>query len=104
MDHVWGRLVYRFRWAVVVLSVIPLLPAIWLVLRGGDLDTSVVPLTTESGRAAELIAKELPRGASFDLIFSDPQRHATDPSFRDAVMRALDPLRHEPRVARIATA
>jgi hypothetical protein len=76
----WGRLVYRFRWAIVVLSVLPLVPAIWLVLRGGDLDTSVVPITTESGRAAEL------------------------PSFRQDVVRALDPLRRDPRVARVTTA
>src|SRR5437773_1359762 len=103
-DRAWGRVVYRWRWTIVVLSVLPLLPALWLVLRGGDLDTSVVPLTTESGRAAELIVKELPRGASFELIFSDPRRPAVDPSFRDAVMRALDPLRRDPRVARIATA
>ena len=96
-DRAWGRVVYRWRWTIVVLSVIPLLPALWLVLRGGDLDTSVVPLTTESGRAAELIVKELPRGASFELIFSDPRRPAVDPSFRDAVMRALDPLRRDPR-------
>ena len=100
----WGRFVYRFRWAIVVLSVLPLVPAIWLVLRGGDLDTSVVPLTTESGRAAELIARELPRGASFELIFSDPGRHATDPSFQQDVGGALDPLRRDARVARIATA
>jgi RND superfamily putative drug exporter len=100
----WGRVVYRFRWAIVVLSVLPLAPATWLVLRGGDLDSSVVPITTESGRAAELIARELPRGASFDLIFSDPRRPALDPSFREDVGRALEPLRRDPRVARIATA
>jgi RND superfamily putative drug exporter len=100
----WGRFVYRFRWTIVVLSLLPVVPAIWLVLLGGNLDSSVVPLTTESGRAAELIARELPRGVSFELIFSDPRRHATDPSFQQDVSGALDPLRRDARVKRIATA
>jgi RND superfamily putative drug exporter len=104
LSPAWGRFVYRFRWAIVVLSVLPLAPAIWLVLRGGHLDTSVVPITTESGRAAELIVKELPRGASFELIFSDPNRRAVDPSFRQDVVRALDPVRRDPRIARVTTA
>jgi len=99
-----GALVYRWRWAIVVLSVLPLLPGVWLVLRGGELDTSVLPLTTESGRAAELIVKELPRGAAFELIISDPSRAATDPSFVEDVQRALEPLRRDARVARITTA
>lgn len=100
----WGRLVFRFRWPILVLSLLPLVPAVWLVVRGGQLDTSVVPITTESGQAAELIARELPRPASFGLIFSDPHRSATEPSFRQAVERALEPLRHDRRVARVHTA
>ena len=103
-DRAWGRFVHRFRWAIVVLAVAPLLPALGLVLRGGTLDTSVVPVTTESGRAAELIVQELPRAASFELIFSHPTRSASDPAFREDVARALEPLRRDPRVARIATA
>jgi len=100
----WGRFVHRFRWSIVVLSLLPLGPALWLVLRGAQLDTSVVPTTTQSGRAAELIAREVPRGASFDLIFSDAGRSASEPSFRQAVEQALEPLRHDPRVARVETA
>jgi putative drug exporter of the RND superfamily len=100
----WGLFVYRFRRALVVLSLASLFPATWLVARGGELDTSVVPLVTESGRAAELIAGELPRGASFELIFSDSSGHATDPAFRQAVARAIDPLRRDSRVARLVTA
>ena len=103
-DRAWGRFVYRFRWAIVAIAVAPLIPAIWLVLRGGNLDTSVMPVTTESGRAAELIAKELPRAASFELIFSHPTRPVTDAAFRESVIQALEPLRRDARVARIATA
>jgi putative drug exporter of the RND superfamily len=100
----WGQIVYRFRWLIVVLSAVPLVPAVWLVARGGDLETSVVPITTESGRAADLIAKELPRRPTFDLIFSDAHRRVADREFREAVERALEPLRHDPRVARVVTA
>ena len=64
-----------------MLSVIPLLPALWLVLRGGDLDTSVVPLTTESGRAAELIV-DVERGASIALVTDAGMPGISDPGFR----------------------
>ena len=99
----WGRLVYRIRWTIVVASLLPLIPAVWLLLRGGELDTSVVPITTESGRAAELIAKELPRGATFELIFSDPRRPAADPSFQRDMVAALEPLRRDGRISQVRT-
>jgi RND superfamily putative drug exporter len=104
MFGAWGLFVYRFRLALVVLSLASLFPATWLVVRGAELDTSLVPLVTESGRAAALIASELPRGATFELIFSHSSRHVTDPAFRQAIARAIEPLRHDSRVARVVTA
>jgi putative drug exporter of the RND superfamily len=104
MVGAWGLFVYRYRRTLAVLSLTPLAPALWLTVHGADLDTSVVPITTESGQAAELIAHELPRGASFELIFSDSRLRATDPAFRQAVGRAIEPLRRDPRVSRLVTA
>src|SRR5439155_21426008 len=60
---------------------------------------------SESGRAASLIARELPgQPISFDLILSHPALAATDPAFRAEVERALAPLRRDPRVERVRTA
>jgi RND superfamily putative drug exporter len=101
----WGRFVHRFRVAVIALAVLTLGPALWLRAHGGRLATTDVPTTTESGRALDLIGRELPgRPPSFSLIFSSPTRAARDPAFRQEVERALAPLRGDPRVARVVTA
>lgn len=101
----WGRLVHRFRVAVIVLSLASLVPSLWLIAHGGRLATTDVPTTTESGRALDLIGRELPgRPPSFSLIFSSTTRFAREPAFRQEVERAVAALRKEPRVARVVTA
>jgi len=101
----WGRLVHRFRWWLVGLSVLSLAPAAAVLARGAALEAGTVLTTTESGRAAAMIARELPgQPVSFDLIFSSRTLRATDAGFRAEVERALAPLRADARVARIRTA
>ena len=101
----WGRLVHRFRFAVIALSVASLIPSLWLITHGGRLATTDVPTTTESGRALDLIGRELPgRPPSFSFIFSSPTLPARDPAFRREVEHALAPLRSDERVARVVTA
>jgi RND superfamily putative drug exporter len=101
----WGRLVHRFRVALVTLSLLSVLPSLWLILHGGRLATTDIPTTTESGRALDLIGRELPgRPPSFSLIFSSPTRSARDQAFRQEVERAVAPLRADARVARVLTA
>jgi RND superfamily putative drug exporter len=101
----WGRLVYRARWQVLVLSALTLVAAVLVILAGGPLDPPDIPAETESGRALQLISKELPaRPPSFSLIFSHPTLSARDPVFRVEVERALAPLARDPRVARVRTA
>src|ERR671937_435835 len=99
----WGRAVHRWRWWLVVLSLLPL--ALWLGVPSGErLDESVVPPDMEAVRAVRLLDAELaPRPPSFGLIFSSATLRADDPRFIDAVQRALAPLRRDPRVARIRT-
>ena len=100
----WGRCVHRFRSAVLVLCLLSLAPSLWLIARGGRLATTDVPTTTESGRALDLIGRELPgRPPSFSLIFASPRLSARDAAFRQEVERALAPLRSDPRVARVVT-
>jgi RND superfamily putative drug exporter len=101
----WGRFVHRFRVAIIVLSLLSLAPSLWLIAHGGRLATTDVPTTTQSGRALDLIGRELPgRPPSFSLIFSSPVRLASDPAFRRELVAAVAPLRADPRVARVVTA
>lgn len=101
----WGRQVYRHRWWLAALSVLSLAPAAAVLARGAALEAETVLTTTESGRAARLIARELPgQPVSFDLILSSPTLSATDPEFRDQVRWALAPLTADARVARVRTA
>jgi RND superfamily putative drug exporter len=101
----WGRLVYRRRRTVLALSALSLLAAILVIQMRGALDPPDVPADTESGRALQLIGRELPaRPPSFTLVFSHPTLAARDPAFRGEVERALAPLARDPRVARVRTA
>ena len=85
----WGRLVHRFRLPIIALSLLSLVPSLWLIFHGGRLATADIPTTTESGRALDLIGRELPgRPPSFSFIFSSPTRAVRDPAFRQEVERA----------------
>ncbi|MDP2627798.1 MAG: MMPL family transporter, partial [Candidatus Rokubacteria bacterium] len=104
MFAAWGRFVHRYRWPILVLAALSLLPSAWLVARGGRFDNNPLPRGTESRRALDLITRELPRRpASFGLILSSASLDAGAPAFREAVERALAPLRSDPRVVRLRT-
>ncbi|MGC8491278.1 MAG: MMPL family transporter [Syntrophobacteraceae bacterium] len=101
----WGRLVYRFRWLVAIVSLLSLLPAAWLTIRGGHLESVMNPTGSESSLALQLMKEQLlPSLPSFGLVFRSPTLHATDPVFRAAVERAIAPLRKDPLVASLDTA
>ncbi len=101
----WGRTVYRLRWWLLGLSVVSLAPAIVILAQGAMLEAGTRLATTQSGRAVELMARQLPgQPISFELILSSPTLRATERAFRQEVARALAPLRADARVARIRTA
>ena len=101
----WGRWVYRFRWWVLILSVLSLGPTAWLTSQGGRLESVIVPTNSDSARALDLMKEELPPGLpSFGLIFQSPSVQASDPAFKAEVERAVAPLRDDPRVASVHTA
>ena len=98
----WGRVTHRFRWPVLLLSLVPLLPAAWLLRREAALEVTVRPPDVEAVRAVTLMDRELPgQPPSIGFILGHPRWRATDPEFRAAVERTLAPLRADPRVARI---
>src|SRR5262252_5408873 len=80
----WGRLVYRWRWAVLASSAL-LLGLSGFALRSGGSLTNGSPGSSslEALRAQSLINQELvsgqPSGSSFQLIFGSKDLPATDP-------------------------
>jgi RND superfamily putative drug exporter len=105
MFVLWGHLVYRFRWIVLVVSGILLAASIAALGAGGSFKNSG-GRNTESGRAIQLMEKQLPQsgaGSSFLLIFGSRQLGVADPAFKDAMLGALQPLRADPRVKSIDT-
>ncbi|MDQ6922455.1 MAG: MMPL family transporter, partial [Candidatus Dormibacteraeota bacterium] len=108
MFAVWGRFVYRWRWATLVASALLLALSGVGLLRGGVL-TSGNSATSglEAARASSLITRELnsgqPAGSSFLLIFGSRDRTATDPLFRSEVESALAPVQGDARVMAVHT-
>ncbi len=101
----WGRWVYRFRWWIVIISVLSLGPAAWQTSQGGDLESVIFPTDSESVRALKLMEKELPPSLpSFGLVFRSPSLRVIDPAFRAEVERAVAPLLDDLRVASVRTA
>src|SRR5207245_8478345 len=71
----WGRLVYRWRWAVLATSVLLLGLSLFALRSGGSLvNGSPGSSSVEASRARTLINQQLtsgqPSGTSFLLIFS----------------------------------
>ncbi len=101
----WGREVYRLRWWLFVLSALSLVPGLVVLGQGARFEAGTVLAATESGRAVDLMARQLPdQPVSFELIFSSPTLRAIDPAFRVEVARALTSLRTDARVSRVRTA
>jgi putative drug exporter of the RND superfamily len=104
----WGRFVYRWRWATLLVSVILLGGFVYGLLAGGTLSTGNSNSSTfEAARAARLINDQLSTGttggSNFLLIFSSPDRLATDPIFQTELENALAPIQNDPRVTRITS-
>jgi putative drug exporter of the RND superfamily len=103
----WGRLVYRFRWLVLVASILSIAAVVYAMGYGGRLGTGEfsAPEGTESGRVEELLDEEVTKAPpSFMLVFGSEDEKATDPAFRDQVERVLEPLEEDERVAGVRTA
>ena len=106
MFAAWGHLVYRFRWAFLLLSAALMVLSVAVSASGGDLKSGGIIQTSESGRASKLIENELPRSSatSFTLVFGHPTLTVTDPAYKAAVTQALAAVRVDPRVLSVLTA
>ena len=105
MFAAWGRLVHRFRWPVLILSVLSLAASVLLMGYGGRLgEGEFTSRATEAGRANGLIEDGLPaRAESITLIFGSETLKAADERFEHEVEGAVEPLRGDPRVAEVRT-
>ena len=105
MFFAWGRLIYRRRWPVLILSVVLMGLSVAVLSAGGTLKSGGIIQTSESGRATKLISDQLPKvgGSSFQLVFSSPTLTVTDPAFKAAFEQAIAPLRTDDRVTQILT-
>jgi putative drug exporter of the RND superfamily len=105
----WGRFVYRWRWATLVVSAVLLGLSVAGILAGGTLaGNGGFGADLAAGQAAKLVAKEIQpgqvaNGSSFELIFSSDTLSATDPAFQSAVKQALATLQADGRVAGVET-
>ena len=104
----WGRIVYRFRWATLVISGGLLGLSIAGLLSGGTLSSGgPVRSNLEAARANSLINAELgsgkksSSGSGFLLMFRSPTLSVTDAAFKDAVTAALAPIESDSRVTGI---
>jgi RND superfamily putative drug exporter len=104
---VWGRLVYRWRWATLGVSSALLAVSAVALMSGGSLTNgNSTGDEVEAARADNLINRELSSGqpsvSSFLLIFAG-RGAAADPAFRSDVEAALAPIEHDPRVLAVHT-
>ncbi|CAN5142027.1 MMPL family transporter [soil metagenome] len=105
MFAAWGHLVYRWRWATLLVSGALLVVSIVLLAHGGRLESGGIIETSESGRALQLLSAELPRGSgsSFSVLFGSETNRATDARFRAEMEAALADVTRDPRVAAVRT-
>ena len=105
----WGRFVYRFRWATLVVSALLLGLSIVGILTGGTLaGNGGFGADLPAGQASKLIAREIQpqqksTGSSLTLIFSSSTLSVSDPAFQSALEQAVAPLASDSRVTGVFT-
>jgi len=105
----WGRFVYRFRWAVLVVSALLLAVSIVATFTGGSLtDSGSFGADLPAGQAQKLITAEVHplkkvTGSQVTLIFRESTLTVTDPAYKAALESALAPLADDPRVTSVST-
>src|SRR4029077_5859689 len=105
----WGRFVYRFRWAALVISGLLLGVSIVATFAGGPLtDSGSFGADLPAGQAQKLITAEIhPQkkvtGSQLTLIFRSATLTVTDPAYKAALESALAPLANDTRVTSVST-
>jgi len=105
----WGRFVYHFRWAVLIVSGLLLALSVVGVVTGAQLTgNGGFGADLPAGRAAKLINDEIPAqqsltGSSLTLIFASPTQTVTDPGFESELSGEMAKVSADPRVSAVRT-
>src|SRR3977135_3577225 len=107
----WGRFVYHFRWATLVVSALLLGLSVVGVLTGATFASNGgFGADLPAGKAAKLISDEIhPQGgtatlrSTFTLIFSSPSLPADAASYQQAWQDAVAPLSSDAHVTAVTT-
>ena len=105
----WGRFVYRFRWATLVVSALLLGLSVAGILTGASLaGNGGFGNDTPAGKAAKLISDEIKlqgttTGSSFELIYNSASLNARDPAYQAALENSVASLSFDSRVTGIRT-
>ncbi len=105
----WGRFVYRFRWATLVVSALLLGLSLVAIATGATLTgNGGFGADLPAGKAAKLINDQIQAqrgsgGSSFTLIYSSATLSATDPAFKSALENSAASLYFDSRVGAVRT-
>ena len=104
----WGRFVYRFRWATLVVSAVMLGLSIAAAATGAQLSgNGGFGASLPSGQAAKLINDEIgsqaPSGSSLTLLFSSPNLKVADTAYQTALEDAVASLAFDSRISAVRT-
>ncbi len=105
----WGRVVYRFRWATLVVSALLLGLSVVAILTGATLaGNGGFGADLAAGKAAKLITDEIKlqgttTGSSFELIYSSDSLNASDQAYQAALENSVASLGFDSRVTGIRT-
>ncbi len=100
----WGRFVYTWRKVVLAVSSVFLVLSVLVLVRGGTLTHGTIH-GIEAERAAALLDRELKPAEvdGFTVIFESDALRTDSESYREAVLAAVEPLRHHPDVRSVRT-
>ncbi|MGH7764755.1 MAG: MMPL family transporter [Candidatus Dormibacteraceae bacterium] len=105
----WGRLVYRFRWATLVLSAALLGLSVAALLSGAPLSgNGGFGADLPAGQAAKLITDQIQAqqgaaGSSMTLLYSSSSLSVTDSAYQSALESSVTGLSSDPRVTALRT-
>jgi len=108
MFAAWGRFVFHRKWWVLAASVLLLagIAGVGFSLKGQLNNTSHVHF--ESQRASDLLTSQFPKttgggGSSFEVLFKSSTLQVSDPAYRAAVEKTLQPLLADSRIKDVQT-